>query len=237
MQYVVGVALLGVVWLVFFIYRRDLQRDMLWSGLYYTFILSLGFVVIKLIVPELPPERTIVPGYWNPDTLFNLGRITGGYAIEDAIYMFFTGGIAAAIYETLFRKTLGHRAIKHRPHYALLFALIIAGIIAKLWPANLIYVLIAFGFAAAFIICVQRKDLVAHCVLGGVSYLVVYIILSFAFLSLYPNYISDYYSVQNLSSHLLFGVPIEEYLFALSFGLSWSPIYEYVKGLKDIKQR
>ncbi len=236
MHYVVGIIIVGLTWLPFYIYRRDLRKDMIWSGLYYMLILSFGFILIKFVAPNLSPERTIVPGYWNPDTLFNLGRITGGYALEDAVYMFFTGGIAAALYETLFRKKLGHIHLKHRPHYALLTGLIAATSIYIFLPVNLIYVLIGFGFSVALVICLQRNDLIPHVILGGISYLFVYTVLSLIFLGVYPNYVHDYYSVQNLSGILLSRVPLEEYLFAFSFGLSWSPIYEYVRGIKDIKQ-
>lgn len=205
---------------------------MVWSGLYYFAILSLGFILLKLILPGLPPERTIVPGYWNPDTLFDLGRRTGGYAIEDAVYMFFTGGIAAAVYEIIFRKKLGHGHLKHRPHYALMAGMAAGGIVGLL-RINLIYVLIAFGFVTALVICLQRRDLIQHSFYGGISYLITYSVLAFLFLSIYPDFISIYYRVENLSGFILHSVPIEEFLFALSFGMSWSPIYEYVKGVRD----
>jgi hypothetical protein len=231
MQYVVGVIILGFVWLPFYLLRKDLRKDMVWSGLYYLVILSLGFVLIKLVAPNMPPEQTIVPGYWDPDTLFNLGRITGGYAIEDAVYIFFTGGIAAAVYETFFRKKLGRRHVKHRPHYALILGAIAGGLVG-LMEVNLIYALIAFGFAVALVIWIQRRDLIQHSLAGGVSYLLVYIVCAFIFLNIYPDYITTYYRVANLSGILLFTIPIEEFLFALSFGLSWSPIYEYVKDIK-----
>ena len=231
MHYVVGVAILGVVWTIFYLWRKDLRKDMIWSGLYYLAILSVGFILIKLIFPDLPAEKTIVPGYWNPDTLFNLGRITGGYAIEDAVYMFFTGGIVAAVYETLFRKKLGHRHLKHKPHYAIIIGTVAAGVVGYLSP-NLIYPLIAFGFATAFVIWMQRHDLIRHSLYGGISYLLIYFLCAFIFLKVYPNYIADYYSVRNLSGMLLFTIPIEEFLFTLAFGFSWSPIYEYVKDIK-----
>lgn len=231
MHYVVGIIILGLVWLAFYVYRRDLRRDMVWSGMYYFLILSVGFMLIKIIAPNLPPEKTIVPGYWDPDTLFDLGRITGGYAIEDALYMFFTGGIAAAVYETFFRKKLGHRHLKHRPHYALVIGAVVGGLFGLL-AVNLIFALIAFGFASAVVIWIQRDDLFPHSLYGGISYLLVYSVCAVVFLQIYPDYIAGYYSVHNLSGVLIYGIPIEEFLFALAFGLSWSPIYEYVKDIK-----
>ena len=98
MEYSIGVLILMALWLCFFMLRKDLRNEMILSGWYYFFVVSFIFILIKLI----NPQQTIVPGYWNPDTLFNLGRITGGYAIEDAFYVFLTGGIAASVYEVIF---------------------------------------------------------------------------------------------------------------------------------------
>lgn len=231
MQYVVGVLIMGLVWLLFYWYRPDLRKDMIWSGKYYFVILSVGFILIRIIAPNLPTKQTIVPGYWNPDSLFNLARITGDYAIEDAIYMFFSGGIAAAVYEIFFRKKLGRKHLKYKPHYALLAGTLVGAYVGHK-GLNLIYVLIVFGFVSAMVIWAQRRDLFLHSLGGGFAYLLVYAACAYVFLSIYPDYITKYYSVQNLSGILWFGVPIEEYLFAVGFGLSWSPIYEYVKDIR-----
>src|SRR3989344_2191199 len=215
MEYIIGLTILCVIWAGFFVYRADMRKAMIWSGCTYVADLSIGFVVLKIIMPDLASERTIVPGYWDPNTLFDLGRRTGGYAIEDAIYMFLTGGIAAAIYEELFRKHIGHRRAKHKPHIAMA-----AGAAGGL-------------FAASFAIWIQRKDLIKHSIFGGVSYLIVYVASFLLFLQLFPNYITLHYSIENLSGFLLLGVPLEELLFAFSFGLMWSPIYEYTKDIRS----
>src|SRR5581483_8998395 len=115
MEYLVGTCILGAIWLAFYLSRKDLRKGMVWSGKYYFIVLTLGFLAIKLVSPYLSLHQTIIPGYWNPNTLFDLGRLTGGYSIEDALYIFFTGGIAMAAYEILFRKKLGHRHTKHHP--------------------------------------------------------------------------------------------------------------------------
>ncbi|MFA6270440.1 MAG: lycopene cyclase domain-containing protein [Candidatus Paceibacterota bacterium] len=233
MQYLVEIFILFLAWLAFFISRKDLRKDMLWSGYYYFIILSIGFILIKIVSPNISANKTIIPGYWNPDTFFDLGRITGGYSIEDAFYMFLTGGIAAAVYEVIFRKKNTGKKLKNKPHYALISGVLVGGITSSIFDLNLIWVLIIFGFVASLVICLQRRDLIAEVILGGISYLFVYIFFSLLFTSIFPNYITDFYSLQNLSGVLTFNhIPIEELLFALSFGMSWSPIYEYVKNEK-----
>ena len=229
--YIVGLSIMGAAFAGLYWYRADLRRAMVWSGLAYFAVLSIGFLMLKIFFPDISPERSIIPGYWNPNTLFDLGRRTGGYGIEDAIYMFFTGGIAVAIYEELFRKHLGNRKIKHKPHTA--FAIgALGAIFTAAVHVNLIYAMITSGFVGAIIIWFQRPDLIKHSLLGGASYLFVYFLFFLLFLQLYPDYIHLYYGVANLSGYLFFGIPIEEFLFAFSFGLMWSPIYEYAKDLR-----
>ncbi|MEK7107512.1 MAG: lycopene cyclase domain-containing protein [Patescibacteria group bacterium] len=230
-EYLAGIAMMAIVWLFFFLLRKDIRKEIVWGGYYYLSILSLGFILIKIFAPDIPAQMTITPGYWNPNTLFDLARITGGYSLEDALYMFFTGGIAVAIYETLFRKHIGHRQLRHRPHFALIIGGF-AGIIVAALGVNLIYVLIAFGFAGAITTWLQRPDLIKHSILGGISYLLVYIFSFLLFLEVFPEYVTTYYSLQNISGILLLGIPLEELAFAFGFGLMWSPIYEYVKDVR-----
>lgn len=222
---------MAIVWLIFFLLREDLRKEIFWGGYYYLIILSLGFILIKFLAPDIPLQMTITPGYWNPNTLFDLARLTGGYSLEDALYMFFTGGIAVAIYETLFRKHLGHRHLKHRPHFALIIGTI-AGVATAMLKVNLIYVLISFGFAGAVMTWFQRPDLIKHSILGGISYLLLYILSFELFLAIFPEYVTTYYGLQNISGILLLGIPLEELAFAFGFGLMWSPIYEYVKDVR-----
>jgi len=231
MEYLVGIAIMAIVWFIFFRLRKDMHKEILWGGYYYFTILTLGFLLIKLFAPDIPPQMTITPGYWNPNTLFNLARITGGYSLEDALYMFFTGGIAVAIYETLFRKHIGHRHLKHKPHFALVIGAA-AGIATAALGVNLIYVLIAFSFAGVATTWLQRPDLIKHSALGGITYLLLYVFSFLLFLAIFPDYVTTYYGLQNISGILLFGIPLEELVFALGFGLMWSPIYEYVKDMR-----
>lgn len=232
MEYLAGVGILATVWAISFYLRKDLRKEMLWSGWYYFWILTVGFVAITVIAPNIPQHMSIIPGYWNPNTLFDLGRLTGGYSIEDALYMFFTGGIAASIYEMLFRKHIGRPFAKHRPHLALAVGVGAGILTVLLFDVNLIYMLIAFGFAGACTIWIQRPDLLKHSVFGGITYLLIYLLFFSLFLLLYPHFVETYYSLENLSGILFLGIPLEELLFALSFGLLWSPIYEYVRDVR-----
>lgn len=232
MEYLTVMGIAGIIWLTFFLNRKDLRKVMLWSGVYYTIILSIGFILLKILMPHLSPEKAIVPGFWNPDTLFNLGRITGGYSIEDVLYMFFTGGYVTAIYETFFRRRIGQNKVKPYPHLALKIGAVIAVFVGIAFQPNLIWVLISFGFGSAIVIWIQRPDLIWQSVIGGLIYLGIYLAMfSIVTNIIFPNFLELYYNLHNLSGIMVLGSPLEEFLFAFSFGLSWSPMYKYMKHL------
>ncbi len=231
MEYLIGMVLFAMVWGAFVLYRKDLFFPMVYSGGFFVLVLTAGFFVIKLLWPDIPLERTIVPGYWNPDTLFNLGRLTGGHSVEDALYGFFTGGIATAVYETLFRHRIGRVRTRHHVHFAILVGAL-GAFLAVLFPINLMWALIAFCTVGAATIWYQRPDLVRHSLLGGISYLVVYAGFFLVFMYLFPHYVPEVYSFENFLGLNFLGIPLEEYLFAFTFGLMWSPIYEYMHDLR-----
>jgi hypothetical protein len=230
MAYLAGALITGVVWGLCYFLRPDIRKDMVWSSWYFFFIMTVGFIVIKVFA-HISPAQSINPGYWSPPTLFNLNNLTGGYGIEDALFMFFIGGIAAVIYEELFRHHITYKRLGHKPHYALLAGVIAALIVAST-GINLFYTIVAFSFVGTAVIWIQRRDLILHSILGGISFLIVYVCLYLCILFIYPDFIVQYYNLRNISGILWLGLPLEEYIFAFGLGLMWSPIYEYVKDLR-----
>lgn len=220
------------VWAIIIIFRPDLRKIMIWGGfiywatitaIYFFYIISLNFVDVG---------GSITPGYWNPKTLFDLGQKTRGYAIEDVVFMFFVGGIGTSVYELFFAKKVQYIK-KHRHHLsAIIVGMIVAALFAVIFRYNLIYSLVIFGFASALIIWIQRKDLIRHSIFGGFSFLLIYFCIFLVFNYFFPNFIKDFYNLKNLTGIIILGVPVEELLYALSFGMFWAPIYEYERGSK-----
>src|SRR3989344_8835172 len=84
---ILSLGLLGI-WIVLFIARPILRREMLW--------------VSVLTMPLGLTEPLFVPEYWNPPSLFNLAKKTG-FDIESLIFCFAIGGIAIVFYEIIFK--------------------------------------------------------------------------------------------------------------------------------------
>lgn len=47
-------------------------------------------------------------------------------------------------------------------------------------------------------------------------------------IAMYPGYVEKVWNLKVISGILIFGIPLEELLFAFSFGFLWSSIYEHV---------
>lgn len=208
---------------------------MVWGSVSYLLVITLAWAVVKIIGQFGYLGENLVPSYWHPKTLFDLGAKTGGYALEDAVFSFCVGGIATVIYETVFNGRLKFK-VKHKHHLgAFIFGFILAGIFAYLFNPNQIYPLIVFGFAGALFIWGVRKDLISHSLLGGGLFAVIYFFMFLLFNSWFPNFVDTYYNLKNISGIMVLSVPFEEILYALSFGMLWAPVYEYEHGVKNRK--
>lgn len=234
-EYLIGDFLFGLLWLFAFIKLKDMRRPIMWSSIACVVLLTVLFI-LYLIFSFFGIGLPIYPDYWHPQTLFDLSRITGGYySIEDILFVFFVGGIASFLYEILFRKKISIRKTRKYHLRALVIGSVFSLAFGMLFDVNIIYLLSIFGFAGAISLWIERKDLIEHSIYGGLSFLMIYFVF-FLFLNLaFPNFIYDYYNLQNLSGILIFSIPLEEMLFALSFGLIWAPLYEYEHGVKNVK--
>ena len=188
---------------------------------------SLGTALFGLTEPIFVPE------YWNPPSLFELARRTG-FDIESLIFAFAIGGIATALYNTLTHQhdvpvtPVERSAPLHRFHAAALFVPVVAFVPLYFFPWNPIYpvfVSLVLG-AIASVIC--RPALLRKTLIGGLLFLGLYAIFMLGLKWLAPGYISAVWNLRALHGGLLFGIPTEELVFGLTFGLYWTGVYEHL---------
>jgi hypothetical protein len=234
--YLIGVLGLGVVYALLFLARKDLARVILYAGGLYLVYGFVMFLVIRLLNSD--STKAINPGYWTPPTLLGINQRTGGYGLEDALFSFFAGGIAVGLYDFLFKLKVSKKPSKKlKKGHALLFALALSSLILVATPLNAIYFFISLQLCGAAAIVWQRKDLLLHSLAGGLVFMLLYGCLFTIFKILFPHFLPDYYHLQGTSRLLITGIPLEEFLYGLTLGMMWAPIYEYEHRVKDSKQR
>lgn len=195
--------------------RKEMLKVSLWTSL-------LGFT-----------EPLFVPAYWSPPSLFNLALRTG-FDIESLIFSFGIGGIAVVLYEKIFRirhETMSpaeHNLPRHRYHlWAIISAPIIFAILLITTRFNPIYSAIIAMIIGGLFAWYCRPDLKKKMFVSALLFLGLYFLYFLTLIAIAPGYVERVWNLKAISGILIFGVPLEELLFALSFGFLWSSIYEH----------
>ena len=216
--------ILLLIWLVMFLVRKKLRKEMFYTSL---FTMPFGLT-----------EPFFVPAYWSPPSLFNLAVRTG-FEIESLIFSFAIGGIGSVIYEFIFKvkhKKMSKKEMhgkEHKYHFWALFLPIIVFFLLILFTnLNPIYFVSISMFVGGISVALCRPDLKKKVFIGGFLFLVLYFIFFLLFNLFYPNAVYNYWNLQAISGILLLGVPLEELIFAFTFGLMWSSVYEHIRGYK-----
>lgn len=219
--YFVGCLILSVTWLLFYSIRKDLRKELLFGSF---LALPFGF-----------SEVLFVHEYWNPPSLFNLIN-KFGFGIEDFIFTFIVGGIAAIGYEVIYKKKDVKIKSKHKglsPY--ILFCILFLGL-EVLLPYKTIYNLYLSFFVCEIYVGYKRPDLVSQMTYSGLFFSIFYFLSFLFFNSFFPNYINSIYSLKNFIGINIAGIPIEEILFSFLGGSFWSILYEYTKSYKTVKK-
>lgn len=207
-----------VPWMIIYILFPVYRHTMLWSSL---FTMPFGLT-----------EPLFVPEYWSPPSLFDLA-LTTGFDIESLIFCFGIGGIGAVLYNVLLGKVprlideQQRYAPLHRHHYKALSAPFIAFPILYYFQWNPIYPAIIAMLIGAIANILCRPDLKKKTWLGGVLFLGYYIIFLVGLEWSAPGYIERVWNTSSLTGLHIGFIPVEELLFAISFGIYWSGVYEH----------
>ncbi|MDP3729623.1 MAG: lycopene cyclase domain-containing protein [bacterium] len=217
--------LIGIWGVIYFsLSTKDKRREML--------IVSLWTSALGLTEPLFVPE------YWSPPSLFNLALRTG-FDFESLIFSFGIGGIAVIIYELIFKTK--HEKInyheqhssQHRNHFiALLSAPIIFFLLLVTTSINPIYISVISMTGGGLFSWYCRPDLKKKMLTSAVIFLGIYFVYFLTLIAIYPGYVEKVWNLKVISGILIFGIPLEELLFAISFGFIWSSVYEHLTWRK-----
>lgn len=220
--YLVGDALFGAVWLVLFLWRKDLRREL---------------ITMSAVGGLLAPGALIyLPDYWNPDHIIGPSPL----GVEDFLFAFFISGIGGVLYEAVVGKvhTLCEcrRVSRRRIIGIIAAALLTLAVFVFGFKMNSIYAnYLAFGVLFAYIIYF-RLDLLWQSLASGVAVALLMFFFYQVWIALYPGIIEHWWQLENLSGALIVGVPLEEILWGFSWGIAGGALYEYARGISSISR-
>lgn len=212
--YLLGNISLLILWIIFYLLRKDLRRQML------TMSVFLG------IVSVLTLHFWWNIDWWHPQTFTNTK-----VGIEDFLIGFSSGGIMSILYEVILKKR--YYRITQRPNYPrgrtiALILFVLTGVL--IWGFKLASFLSSFTslFCAFLIMIYFRKDLFLNALVSGMGMTVASLLFYVPIIFFYPDWMNATYDA-SLSGTRLIGIPIEELLFWFFSGLVWGPFYKYSK--------
>jgi hypothetical protein len=215
--YLAGALVSFIPWAILFWHRKDLRKEMLVMGIF-------------AAVGSLATAYFWTADWWRPQT------ITGTrIGIEDFILGIPVGGVAAVLYEEIFRKRLYRRNPQmHSESIFLLLSLTFIFFLILFWGlhfTSFFACVVAFLIISAVLIFL-RRDLFFCSIISG--FLLTIIILPFYyFLMIFsPGFVEGTYQFKTLSGIRITGIPIEELIFFFFLGCTTVLIYEYWWGFR-----
>ena len=183
-------------------------------------------------------EPLFVTEYWSPPSLFNLA-LKIGFDIESLIFSFGIGGLAVVLYEKIFNTK--HETVplhvrhssRHRYHlWTIASAPVIFIVLLLATNLNPIYSAAIAMVAGGLFTWYCRPDLKRKMFASALIFLALYFVYFLTLIALYPGYVQRVWNLEAISGVLILGIPLEELMFALSFGFLWSSIYEHLTWRK-----
>lgn len=216
--YLIGCLIGLAVWLFLFLYRKKIRKEMLFMSL--------------LIAPLGPiSEFFYFRDYWKPEYILNIL----GVGIEDLLFGFIIGGIAAAIYEEFFVKKF--KRTKGEKNSAIILLGIIGIVLLILFiyffKINSIYASSLGFLIIGIMILFRRRDLIKNAILSGILVALIMFIIYLVYFLIFPNLVNKWWYLKDISGILILKVPIEELIWGFSWGFLAGPFYEFWKGYKE----
>ena len=219
-QYVWLVWSLGflIPWVVLYVFFPLHRKAMIWTSL---FTMPFGLT-----------EPLFVPEYWSPPSLFNLAVETG-FDIESLIFCFGIGGVGVVLYNVLTGTRIEpvdesyKREPLHRHHRLAIAAPFLAFPGLYFLPFNPIYPAFLAMIIGTLATILCRPDLKTKTWAGGLIFLVYYWLFVEGLELLHPGYVEQVWNLTELSGVVILNTPLEELLFAFTFGMYWAGVYEH----------
>lgn len=220
--YLVLDLILLVIWLIFFLVRKDTRKEMLLMSFFISFA-------------GIPADIVYTRDWWKPEFLFP------NFWFESYICAFFLGGLLSILYEVMFRKNIRRENPKRpaRPGRLLGLCLIVAIIFYLSFFVfnlnSLIATILALGLPAIYVFY-ERSDLLLDGLLTAMLILFV-MILTYSIVELItPGWVDQFWMWNNTPPIIFANTPLDDVVWYVFAGLFFGPLYAYWQEGRLVKK-
>lgn len=215
--YLVWALIFLAVWAFLYWFRKDTRKEML-------------FVSVLFGFGGLISEHTYIQDWWKPLTVTNTS-----IGLEDFLIGFAIGGVAAVIYEDVYKQRLVHRSrlggVAWNPGFFLFLFPALYLTLFFVVGLSSFYATIVGLLACIAVMLIARPDLVRDSLGSGIFTLLVGVTVYAILIIAYPPLFSQFwYLDERWYTQLLLGIPLYEYVWFFLVGAYIGPLYEYVSN-------
>lgn len=195
-------------------------------------------VIHRMMLASIPfafTERLFYPEYWQPRFLFDLVNVVG-FGIEDLLFVMGLAAFSSTAWAVVSGQTIAageHRASLRNASALLAGCFVVVGLVA-LWGIPMIYsapiIMMVFGVG----ICVARRDLWWPSLGGAAVTTLVYTGGCLLLMLLVPRVFELDWNSDRFLNIFVWGIPLEELLYASTAGFIATGFYPYVTGSRFI---
>ena len=218
--YFISVLFLFIPWLLFFLLRPDLRRKMI----------SLS---VKGSIAGPISQFWYLTDYWIPFKIFTLEEL-----IIDLLFAAFAFSLTGIIYNIFFKmKSIPMKKVPRTHFYKCLLIAIIILIGCLVIFTNILGINSIYSSAIGFLILTsiiwfERRDLIKVSIIGSIILTIITFIGYRMILIIWPNFIHEFWLLENISGLLIFDIPIEEFIWFSTWGLVGVLLYEWFNYYK-----
>lgn len=197
-------------------------------------MLLVGFVAVTIAVFV---SHLFLRDYWQPEYAFLVRVGNKVIGLSELMYAFFGAGIASSVYEEVYGKRFAKRSMgKYRGLYFLI-PFIVAGIFIMFalnlyLGVNSMYAAFVAMLIPLVVLVKLRKDVFLDSIYSGAIFGIITAFVYLILFIIFPGEMHKWWRLDRVSGILVFGLPIEELLWAVIAGASAGPFYEFFTGRK-----
>lgn len=259
--FLLGTVVLLIFWLVIWIFLKikKLDDNLMEMRIASTTCMFLG-ITEPLFVPDYwTPPSILKLGEWDLESFlfcFAVGGISAVLTefprikkiiifIDYWIWRFFrlfliffnwaTGTNAKnnLILNVNYNIVLNKRQIRNENMILIAFFVAMFGAISHLsW--NVIYEIFLLCIFGSLFIIWRRPDIKWQVLGGGLTFTLLYTVILLIVHVYEPGFYQKYWNLDDLSGIYFLNAPVEEYMYAFSFGVFWAPLYETWKNERKL---